>query len=82
MMHYIWLVIIGFVIGLVARAVKPGNDKMGIIFTSILGIGGTLLANFVGHKMGWYAYGSVTNFIASVLGAIVLLLIYGMIKKK
>lgn len=78
----IWTIVIGFVVGLVARALKPGNDSLGIVMTSILGIVGAYAASFVGKTMGWYADGEPAGFIAAVVGAIVLLFIVGLIKKK
>jgi uncharacterized membrane protein YeaQ/YmgE (transglycosylase-associated protein family) len=81
-MHYVWLAIIGFVAGLIARALHPGDDKLGIIMTALLGIAGSFLANFVGQAIGWYGPGEGAGFIASVIGAIVVLLIYSIVKKK
>lgn len=82
MFTLIGTVIVGFIVGLIARAVKPGDDKLGLIMTSILGIAGAFLANFIGVKMGWYAAGDAAGWIASVIGAVVLLFIYGMVKSK
>ena len=82
MFSLIGTIIIGFVVGLIARAIKPGNDKLGLIMTSILGIAGAFLANFIGQKMGWYAPGEAAGWIASVVGAMVLLFIYGLVKSK
>ena len=81
-MSWIVTIIIGFIVGLIARAIKPGNDKLGLIMTTILGIAGAFLANFVGQKMGWYAAGQPAGWIASVVGAMVLLFIYGLVKGK
>jgi uncharacterized membrane protein YeaQ/YmgE (transglycosylase-associated protein family) len=81
-MNIIWMIVIGFIAGLVARALKPGNDSMGIIMTSILGIAGSLVAGFIGKALGWYQEGELTGFIASVIGAIIILFIFGMLKKK
>ena len=81
-MHYLWIAIIGFVAGLIARALHPGDDKLGIVMTSVLGIAGSFLANFVGQAVGWYGPGEGAGFVASVVGAIVLLVIYSMVKKK
>lgn len=78
----IWTIVIGFVVGLVARALKPGNDSLGIVMTSILGIVGAYAASFIGKNMGWYADGEAAGFIAAVVGAVILLFIVGMIKKK
>lgn len=78
----IWTIVIGFVVGLVARALKPGDDKLGIVMTSVLGIAGAFLASFLGRAMNWYSEGETAGFIAAVIGAVVLLFVYGMIKKK
>ena len=79
-MEWLWTILIGFVAGLLARAIKPGNDKMGIIFTTLLGIAGALLATWVGQATGMYAAGEPAGFIAAVIGAIVLLVIYSMVR--
>jgi uncharacterized membrane protein YeaQ/YmgE (transglycosylase-associated protein family) len=78
----LWTLLIGFVCGLLARALKPGNDKLGFFMTIVLGIGGAVLARYIGGAVGWYGPGDAAGFIASVVGAIVLLAIYGMNKKK
>jgi uncharacterized membrane protein YeaQ/YmgE (transglycosylase-associated protein family) len=81
-MSIVWTILIGFVAGLVARAIKPGDDSAGFIVTTLIGIAGSLIATYVGQAMGWYMAGQGAGFIASVIGAIVLLFIYGMIKRK
>ncbi len=78
----IWTIFIGFIAGLLARALKPGNDKLSFLWTIVLGVGGALLAWFVGQQLGWYQPGQPAGFIASVVGAIVLLVIYGLARKK
>lgn len=78
----IWTIAIGFVVGLVARALKPGEDKLGILMTSILGIVGAFAASFIGQTMGWYNEGEPAGFIAAVVGAVLLLFVFGMLKKK
>ena len=80
MLAIIWTVIIGFVAGLLARALKPGDDKLGFFWTIVLGVGGSFLAKFIGETLGWYKEGEAVGFIASVVGAIILLFIYGMIR--
>ena len=80
MLALIGTIIIGFVAGLLARALKPGNDKLGFFWTIVLGVGGSLLAKFIGEALGWYKEGDPAGFIASVVGAIILLFVYGMIK--
>ncbi|MFT3755150.1 MAG: GlsB/YeaQ/YmgE family stress response membrane protein [Pseudoxanthomonas sp.] len=78
----IWTIFIGFIAGLLARALKPGNDKLSFLWTIVLGVGGALLAWYVGQAAGWYQPGEPAGFIASVVGAIVLLVIYGVVRKK
>jgi uncharacterized membrane protein YeaQ/YmgE (transglycosylase-associated protein family) len=81
-MSIVWTILIGFVAGLVARALKPGNDSAGFIITTLIGIAGSLIATYLGQAMGWYTAGQGAGFIASVVGAIVLLFIWGLLKKR
>lgn len=81
-MHYVWMAVIGFVVGLLARAVLPGTQSLGIILTAVLGIAGAFLAGFAGQAMGLYTSGQPAGFIASVIGAIVLLFVVGLVKGK
>lgn len=73
---------IGLVVGLIARAVKPGNDKLGWIMTALLGVAGAFLASYVGVGMGWYQHGDAAGWIASVVGAMLLLVFYSFVKAK
>ena len=82
LMGIIWTLLIGLIVGLIARAVMPGEQKFGWIMTAVLGVAGSFLASFVGKAMGMYADGSPAGWIASVIGAVVLLVIYGMVQKK
>jgi len=82
MLSIIGTIIIGFIVGLLARALKPGDDKLGFIMTTVLGIAGAFIANFVGGRLGWYAPGEAAGWIASIVGAVVLLVIYGMVKAR
>jgi uncharacterized membrane protein YeaQ/YmgE (transglycosylase-associated protein family) len=82
MLSIIWTVIIGFVAGFLARALKPGDDKLSILWTIVLGVGGSFLAKYVGQFLGWYNDGETAGFIASVVGAIILLFIYGLYKQQ
>ncbi|AMW80273.1 transglycosylase [Acinetobacter sp. TGL-Y2] len=75
-------IVIGFIAGLIARAIHPGDDKLGFIMTTVLGIVGALLATYGGRLLGLYPEGSSAGFIASVIGAIVVLFIYNMIAKR
>ena len=79
-MEIVVMIIVGFVVGLLARALKPGNDRMGIIMTTLLGIAGSFLAGFAGQALGLYSAGEPAGWIASILGAIVLLVIVGMFR--
>lgn len=79
-MSYVWMAIIGFVVGLIARAILPGTQSLGLILTAALGIAGSLLAGFAGQALGWYAQGQPAGFMLSVVGAIVLLFIVGKLK--
>jgi uncharacterized membrane protein YeaQ/YmgE (transglycosylase-associated protein family) len=81
-MSWIITIFVGLIVGFIARAVKPGDDKLGWIMTAVLGIAGSFLASFVGQSLGWYKQGDAAGWIASVLGAIVLLVIYGFVKGK
>lgn len=81
-MEIIGAIIVGFIVGLIARAVKPGKDKMGIIMTTLLGIAGAFIAKVTGQALGWYGPYEAAGWIASVLGAVVLLLIVGMFRDR
>ena len=72
----------GLVIGLLARLFKPGADSMGWIMTILLGIVGSFVATYLGSAMGWYQPGQTAGWIASVIGAVILLFIYGMVRGK
>jgi uncharacterized membrane protein YeaQ/YmgE (transglycosylase-associated protein family) len=75
-MGLLWTVIIGFLVGLLARAAMPGRQIMGIILTTLLGIGGSLLAGYAGQFLGYYKVGEPVGFVASVVGALVILFIW------
>src|SRR5206468_2310888 len=82
MLAFIGTLIVGLVVGLIARAIKPGDDSMGWIMTIVLGIAGSLIAGYVGRALGWYQPGQPAGWIASVIGAIILLVIYGMVRSR
>ena len=75
-MSILWMIVIGFVVGLLARAIMPGKDAAGFIVTVLLGIVGSFLAGFIGQAMGLYAQGEPAGLIMSVIGAMVVLGIY------
>ena len=81
-MGFIWMIIVGLVAGLLARAIKPGSDPMGWIMTIVLGIVGAMLGGFVAGLIGIDADGGFTGLIFSVIGAIILLFLYEMIMNK
>ncbi|MGE0430242.1 MAG: GlsB/YeaQ/YmgE family stress response membrane protein [Hydrogenophaga sp.] len=82
MMSILGTLFIGLIAGFVARAIKPGDDGMGWIMTAILGVAGAFVAGYLGAALGFYQQGEPVGFIASVIGAIILLVIYGFVKKK
>lgn len=82
MFAFIGTLIVGLVVGLIARALKPGDENMGWIMTIVLGIAGSLIAGYVGRALGWYQPGQPAGWIASVIGAIILLVVWGMIRKR
>lgn len=80
-MGIIWTILLGFVIGVIAKLLSPGKENMGFIMTVALGIGGSFLAGVIGQYLGWYQAGEGAGFIASVIVAILLLAIYGKLKQ-
>ena len=81
-MALIQMFVVGLVIGFIARAIMPGTQKLGWIMTAILGIIGSALANFVGGAMHFYEPGQTAGWIASVIGAIVVLAVVGKVSNK
>lgn len=75
-MQYVWMAVVGFVVGLLARAVLPGTQNLGIILTAVLGVVGSYVAGFIGQALGWYGAGQGAGFIGSVVGAIIVLFVY------
>jgi len=75
-MHILGVILIGLAVGIVAKLLMPGGDPGGIIITTLLGIAGAFVAKFIGQQLGWYGPNDAAGFIASVVGAIVLLLLY------
>ena len=81
-MGIIGTIFIGLIVGLLARFIKPGDDSMGWIMTILLGVAGSFLASYVGVAMGWYEAGQPAGWIASIVGAIVILFIYSLVRSK
>ncbi|MDA8448016.1 GlsB/YeaQ/YmgE family stress response membrane protein [Paracidovorax valerianellae] len=82
MFSVLGVLLVGLVVGLLARAFKPGDDKLGWIMTALLGVAGSFLATYIGMAMGWYQEGEPAGWIASILGAILLLVVYSFFKSK
>jgi uncharacterized membrane protein YeaQ/YmgE (transglycosylase-associated protein family) len=79
-MGILWTIIIGFVAGIIAKFIMPGdNEPTGFILTTILGIVGAFVATFLGQALGWYQPGEGAGLIGAVVGAIIVLVVYGMV---
>jgi uncharacterized membrane protein YeaQ/YmgE (transglycosylase-associated protein family) len=79
-MGIIWTIIIGFIAGVIAKFIMPGdNEPSGFILTTILGVVGAFVATYLGQALGWYRPGEGAGFIGAVVGAIIVLFIYGLI---
>ena len=82
-MSIIWTIIVGFLAGVIAKFIMPGdNEPSGFIMTTILGIVGSIVASYLGQALGWYKAGEGAGFIGAVVGAIILLVIYGIFAGK
>lgn len=78
-MHILWTLIIGLIVGALAKFVMPGRDPGGIIITILLGVAGAFVGGWVGHALGWYSAGEGPGIIMSVIGAVILLGIYRLV---
>ena len=80
-MSILWTIIIGFVAGVIAKFLHPGNkyEPSGFIVTTLLGIGGAFAATYLGQAVGWYQAGESAGFIGAIVGAIIVLIVWGMI---
>jgi uncharacterized membrane protein YeaQ/YmgE (transglycosylase-associated protein family) len=82
-MSILWTIIIGFVAGVIAKFIMPGdNEPSGFILTAILGIVGAFVATYLGQALGWYGPGQGAGLIGAVLGAIIVLVIYGIVARR
>jgi len=79
-MGILWTIVLGFVIGVLAKVLHPGKENMGFIATIVLGIAGSFLAGVIGQFLGWYQAGEGAGFIASVIVAVLLLAVYGKLR--
>jgi uncharacterized membrane protein YeaQ/YmgE (transglycosylase-associated protein family) len=80
MLTILWEAIIGLIVGAIAKLIMPGKDPGGIWITMALGIAGSILATFLGKQIGWYQEGQAAGFLMSIVGAILLLIIYRLIR--
>ncbi len=81
-MHFLWALIIGLIVGAIAKLLMPGRDPGGIIVTMLLGIAGSFIGTLIGRAIGWYDEGRSAGFIVSVLGAMLLLYIYRLVRRR
>jgi uncharacterized membrane protein YeaQ/YmgE (transglycosylase-associated protein family) len=81
-MSIIWTIIIGFIVGLIAKALMPGKDPKGCLLTTLLGIGGAVVGKFLGQGLGLYKEGDSAGFFMSLFGAMILLFIFHHFRKK
>ena len=81
-MDIIWIILIGFVVGLLAKMLTPGRDPSGFFITAVIGIAGSLLATYGGQALGLYRSGEPAGFFGSLVGAIILLVIYHVVRPK
>lgn len=82
MFGWIWTAVIGLIAGAIAKLLMPGRDPGGIIITMLLGVAGAFLMSFIGRAVGWYGPGEAGGLIAAILGAVIILWIYRMTKRK
>ncbi len=80
-MHFLWTLIIGLIVGAIAKFLMPGKDPGGFIVTILIGVVGALIASFLGRALGWYGPGEPAGLLASVVGAVLLLVVYRLLTK-
>jgi uncharacterized membrane protein YeaQ/YmgE (transglycosylase-associated protein family) len=80
-MTFLWMLLIGLFVGAIAKFLTPGRDPSGCVVTMLLGVVGAMLAGYLGRAAGWYAEGEPVGFIASVAGAVLILLVFRLLKK-
>jgi len=81
-MHWLWVALIGLIVGALAKLIMPGKDPGGFIVTMLIGIAGSIVGTFIGQAIGWYQEGQSAGFIVSILGALLLLAAYHFIRKR
>jgi uncharacterized membrane protein YeaQ/YmgE (transglycosylase-associated protein family) len=81
-MGILWTLVIGLIAGIVAKLLMPGKDPGGFIITILLGIAGAFVATYLGQAIGWYEAGQQAGFIGAVVGAVLILIIYRMVRRR
>jgi uncharacterized membrane protein YeaQ/YmgE (transglycosylase-associated protein family) len=81
-MNIVWMILLGLAAGVVAKLIYPGKQNMGLIVTALLGIAGSFVASYGGQWLKIYQPGETAGFIGSIVGALVILFIYGLVKRK
>jgi uncharacterized membrane protein YeaQ/YmgE (transglycosylase-associated protein family) len=82
-MHILWLILIGFVAGIIAKLIHPGsNEPSGFILTTLLGIAGAFVATYLGQALGWYQAGQGAGLVGAVVGAIIVLVVWSMFERR
>ena len=80
-MHIVWIILLGLAAGIIAKAIYPGRQHMGFILTALLGIGGSFVASYLGQWLKIYSPGHPAGFIGSIVGALVILFIYSLVRR-
>jgi len=82
-MHIVWIVIIGFIAGVIAKLIHPSpNGPSGFIMTTLLGIAGAFVATYIGQAIGWYRADQGAGFIGAIVGAIIVLVVWGFVARR
>ena len=83
MLSFLWTVFIGFIAGVIAKFLTPGSEyePKGFILTTVLGVAGALAATYLGQAIGWYRAGEEAGFIGAIVGAVLILLVWGLIQR-
>ncbi len=81
-MDLLWTIVIGFVVGFIAKLLMPGRDPGGFIITILLGVAGSFVATYIGQHLNWYREGQPAGFIGAILGAILILIVYRLVRRR
>jgi uncharacterized membrane protein YeaQ/YmgE (transglycosylase-associated protein family) len=81
-MHIVWTILLGLAAGIIAKIIYPGRENIGVIVTALLGIAGSFVATYLGQWLHFYQPGETAGFIGAIVGALIILFIFGLIKKK